>query len=306
MERDKKIDALKGFAILLVVLGHAIQVNVPDFDNNLIFRIIYSFHMPLFMFLSGYIAFRKNEDYIPLITKKFKQLVIPFVCWYIFGYLFNLNLGFIEYLNRLPSHIDNGLWFLWVLFVNFILLGLILKCKNDLLILPAIIFLYLIPIPLLGASAWYFLFFSFGYLSGKYKKMPVQIGIIFPFIALTWYRLGDPTFWPYIVNIFSQYHLLGLHLLLLLYKLAVPLTGIALSFLIIRKSSLLSKLGLFTLDIYVVHQYLLGITFGQGWIRIVISSLVAMALSISLSFLLRKSSILSQLFLGKDFKKANI
>ncbi|ROT03695.1 hypothetical protein ED388_12660 [Muribaculaceae bacterium Isolate-007 (NCI)] len=46
------IDCLKGFAIFLVVLGHVVQnYNLMD---SWIFRIIYSFHMPLFMFMSGY------------------------------------------------------------------------------------------------------------------------------------------------------------------------------------------------------------------------------------------------------------
>lgn len=51
MNRILQIDVLKGFAILLVVLGHAIYETYSE--NNIVFRMIYSFHMPLFMFLSG-------------------------------------------------------------------------------------------------------------------------------------------------------------------------------------------------------------------------------------------------------------
>ena len=50
------IDALKGFTILLVVLGHVLQVRY-DIDN-LLYRYIHSFHMPLFMFLSGYVSYK--------------------------------------------------------------------------------------------------------------------------------------------------------------------------------------------------------------------------------------------------------
>jgi len=45
-------DSLKGFLILLVIIGHV----VPEpLDSSLIRSIIYSFHMPLFIFLSGYL-----------------------------------------------------------------------------------------------------------------------------------------------------------------------------------------------------------------------------------------------------------
>lgn len=47
------IDALRGFAILLVIVGHLIQFNYSSGIENPIFNIIYSFHMPLFFFISG-------------------------------------------------------------------------------------------------------------------------------------------------------------------------------------------------------------------------------------------------------------
>lgn len=48
-QRLHYVDNLKGFLILLVVLGHCIQNTKIDFDHNIVFRYIYSFHMPLFM-----------------------------------------------------------------------------------------------------------------------------------------------------------------------------------------------------------------------------------------------------------------
>ena len=66
MRRDKRIDALRGLLMILVVLGHVIQyVYEPkDFDNNILFRVIYSFHMPLFMCVSGYVTgLRKKREF---------------------------------------------------------------------------------------------------------------------------------------------------------------------------------------------------------------------------------------------------
>ena len=49
-KRIEYLDIAKGVGILLVVLGH------NDFEVISLFvqRLIYSFHMPLFFFLSGY------------------------------------------------------------------------------------------------------------------------------------------------------------------------------------------------------------------------------------------------------------
>ena len=50
MNRDLKLDAIKFIMIFLVVLGH---LGYNDYGLG-INRVIYSFHMPVFIFLSGY------------------------------------------------------------------------------------------------------------------------------------------------------------------------------------------------------------------------------------------------------------
>ena len=67
------IDALRGFAILLVIVGHLIQFNYSSGIENPIFNIIYSFHMPLFFFISGYVhSFSKKYTPLSFIKKKSK------------------------------------------------------------------------------------------------------------------------------------------------------------------------------------------------------------------------------------------
>lgn len=53
MQRILYIDRLKGLAIVLVVMGHVFGFSQPD---DAITKFIYTFHMPLFMFLSGMVV----------------------------------------------------------------------------------------------------------------------------------------------------------------------------------------------------------------------------------------------------------
>ena len=61
--RNRKIDVLKGIAIILVVLGHVIvgYYDTLYYQTNLIFKICYSFHMPLFIYISGYLVGKKEK-----------------------------------------------------------------------------------------------------------------------------------------------------------------------------------------------------------------------------------------------------
>lgn len=52
MVRNPAIDSIKGFLILLVIIGHII---LGRLDENVIRYVIYSFHMPVFFFVGGYL-----------------------------------------------------------------------------------------------------------------------------------------------------------------------------------------------------------------------------------------------------------
>lgn len=67
MEKEKRdifFDIAKGIGIILVVIGHCIPDastgNISDTFLKSIFRIIYSFHMPLFFFVAGIFTFREH------------------------------------------------------------------------------------------------------------------------------------------------------------------------------------------------------------------------------------------------------
>lgn len=79
--RDVSFDIMKAFAIFLVVLGHCMQSLYPEkgeFVGKPLFLYVYSFHMALFMMISGYFSTRAlSGSFKQLIESKTRQLLQP-------------------------------------------------------------------------------------------------------------------------------------------------------------------------------------------------------------------------------------
>ena len=109
--RNYFLDNYKAFLILLVVIGHFIE---PCYTNTLFLTVlkwfIFSFHMPAFIFISGYFS-KKDMGLEKLIQK----LVIPYFVFellYYFLYVFVIHKDTGLYFNR-PKF---SLWYLMALF----------------------------------------------------------------------------------------------------------------------------------------------------------------------------------------------
>lgn len=133
----EKIDVLRGFAILLVVLGHALdQANIltdsVEWCNNL-HAFIYSFHMPLFFAISGFCVF-SISNYAQFVKKKVRYILLPYI-------VFNVIIIPLRMLLPQFSLVSNGIkdtivsillyggetWFLYVLFIIFLIAPLLIK-----------------------------------------------------------------------------------------------------------------------------------------------------------------------------------
>lgn len=86
--RNIAFDLLKLFAIFLVLWGHCIQhMKISNIDEP-IFLLIYSFHMPLFMMISGYFSLSSlSMRFWPFLKKKFTQLLLPCVTWFVLAHM---------------------------------------------------------------------------------------------------------------------------------------------------------------------------------------------------------------------------
>lgn len=112
-ERITFIDSLKGFLILLVIVGHIGYANYPD--TTIVYDVIYSFHMPLFVFVSGFLM---NSITPTKLLHKLPSLLFPFI---IVGMLFSLYRGSGFY-DWLLSANKNYFWYLLVLFYCYVII----------------------------------------------------------------------------------------------------------------------------------------------------------------------------------------
>ena len=79
--RDGRIDAAKGVAIVLVVLGHA--KGIPTAFTVL----AYSFHVPLFFLLSGWLSHRRNAQPVAqALTTLVRSLLVPYAFFFFAAY----------------------------------------------------------------------------------------------------------------------------------------------------------------------------------------------------------------------------
>lgn len=332
--RLKYLDFIKGFAILLVVLGHVIQFSDNSFDNNILFRYIYSFHMPLFMFTSGFASCKQKNPYfivnktisyhIPLkdglfqIKKRLLQLLLPFFAWFIIGEFVHWRFEPIQ-LYRLVMNPEVGLWFLWCLFFIFTMFTMIhmLVRKNHLLfmILAAIILfgmtgIFDIKIFGLKLIAYYNMFYLMGYFirSNLTCITPILMKYVWLFLLLFivlayfWRRQEMPSF----MDVDS-------YLIRTLYKIVVACMGIFATFALSLKyvmqdnsakyMRILLHLGTITLGVYACHFLVISpvlLIFSGLWypLKLVLAFILVTTLSYTIVRILSLNRYTAFILLG--------
>lgn len=165
---------VKGLLIFLVVMGHFIQVFLEkQVANDFrmlqgILCIIYSFHMPLFIFVSGF--FSKNLE--KRRSKALEDLMIPYfiiqLIWMIYYGIFDHSFSVIKNI----FYPQFSLWYLMALFIWRIMLTDLIKIK------------YILPISAV-------LFFAGMFCTGIDNNFAMQRTIGFLFFFLLGYYIDD-------------------------------------------------------------------------------------------------------------------
>lgn len=138
--RRVDIDVAKGLGMLLVVYGHLLQTGTVGETTWYAFSrdAIYTFHMPFFMYLSGYVFFMTRRHvltgtaYRRMITARADRLLVPFFVFgllIVFGKVVAQGLGVVhdpvasplrgvvDVVLNTPDNPAISVWYLLVLFV---------------------------------------------------------------------------------------------------------------------------------------------------------------------------------------------
>lgn len=284
-------------------------------------RFIGSFHMPLFMFLSGMVTKSNISSHILFKTygRKIGALLLPLI---VFGFCFTLyctgTSNIIEIPAKLWSFICSnnkmGYWYLFDLVLFYALMPFYFISKSnrwwiDAMICVMIETLFYIGwklentfsdvMCLLNAASFY-PFFIMGYLTSKYKVMGrlKSCNCVFSISLIAYvFMLAFP---------------FDIHILLTLsWRLLMPLTAIltVLIFFANREENdswiekRLSFMGKHSLDVYVLHYFLIcsiNLTMVGTWLANTDNGLIATIFSIAISIPVAYSSIIAGQFLRKS------
>ncbi|MGD0278438.1 MAG: acyltransferase [Smithella sp.] len=282
---NKTIDTLKGFIIVLIVSGHVVERGMSNYLHSGIFQFIYSFHMPLFMFLCGYVIFGSETKLRgKWLWSMVIGILIPFIIWLIiwsFWDQFDLSqFSFMNGLSGIQAYLLKDIstpaqtpWLLMVLFMFCCILpavDYIEKYLGYFVFIPFFLILLIVYMRPPGNMwliylRWHCVFFFGGYWAAKYREQLPEIDfkkkllLCIPFIIL----------FAVLHNRAAMYDdATGLSMISGL-RFLIAWSGIAASCAfcsMIRLRSIsrpLSYLGLYTLDIYVLHLMFIGRGFGN-------------------------------------------
>ncbi len=340
MERNRKIDLIRAFAIITVIIGHSIQFGSGSAYysgkclEDPVFKFIYSFHMPLFMLLSGYLFYQtlNRHSFSKNIQSRFTTLFVPIIMWNIVPfimYTWHDRPHTFRYLFKtyLSTMIDNS-WFLWAIFYcSFAILIVNRFFKDNIIVyLIGLILTFVIPDSHnLSLYKFMYPFFLIGYFYHKHsEKIKEKYR---PFLE-SWKLLGSVTvifiLLLYFFNNNSYIYTTGYTLLnkdifsqlgIDIYRFLIGFFGSSFVIMLLLKIypkmndcsiNVLSIVGINSLGIYMISglifQYLLpGLTVGitnVNYLFVILETIAIIIISLLVSLCISKFSVTNMLFFG--------
>lgn len=325
--RNKTFDFLKLYAMLSVVLDHALQhMCGGGTQSTQLYNWIFLSQMPIFMFVSGYFALHGIEkestikEYGNMIKKTVVSLFFPFLSYAILISLITRK-NIVFYCIITPQ---KSLWFLWVLmWMQLIMLTAqqivkqLIKGRNMRVVFSIGIYMVgLIPICLLflwkplmfdtKLILFYSAFFLFGYFysflekTWKFLKSETWKGVCIPIliIAVAFVMIKHPTIIydnETIVNLLYRFVGSFSAVLLMLYF----------STFIVKMEWVqrIAKYGMLSLEMYYTHLLIIRIPFFNseriGIPMFVLKYLILIGCSLFIILLLKKWWVTDLLLYGK-------
>lgn len=263
------IDYLKGILIIFVILGHVIQ---GEINKSLVRHMIYFFHMPLFIGISGYLfnIEELNKNFLKGIKKFVHRLILPWIgAVVLYTFLLNIkevtsgNFLIILIIKTIKGLISPyyHLWYILGYLSWIIILFLLLKTKksnvtNFIFAFIMSIFMYIVyfysnvnstilNIFLKDFQLHNFIFFYFGYwLKENIKntsrdKLIISILGLFISSIITFYFKNK-------IFVILLFYIANIYLILISIKYSVTIKQIT-------NNNIICKIGKYSLEIYLLH-----------------------------------------------------
>ena len=214
-KRIESIDIARGIGILLVVLAHNDFGYISQYGHE----VIYSFHMPLFFFLSGYFI-RTNISFFEFFKKRFHTLLKPFLFTIFLIYFMNVSfekMAFGTALRRIGKSLYGTgvyidwvqLWFLPNLFVvslyAFLFIVVVGKLNNRWLRLGILLTTLAFAMPFLKS----FYPFSVSLLGNEYELFGLPFSLDLVLLSGFFFILGSEVRQIANESVFGNYFLLA-------------------------------------------------------------------------------------------------
>lgn len=321
--RNTFIDFVKFVLIYIVTLGHTVQMigykNDPSFWNDIVFKSIYSFHMPLFIAISGYFTYFSLKKRTPFLFVKNRviSVLIPILCWTALQFLI---LTCVE--KSYPKNIELY-WFLWSVFIYSILAAVIKLLRINYMIGWGIVLILFFFVKFESRTLTLVFtlipFFSLGFLLAMIDLQPIikklrKIRVLFYLLTLVFVHVWVKSDYIYNTPYNIDYYMINIFRFI---------TGcvVSIAFLFVlywfyttimhqKVHNLVLKIGTNTLVLYLLqatlfHFYTLFFMsqyqdkLYNDFISIVVS-IVLLLVMYSIVCLLKKNKVLKKMFIGSD------
>ena len=311
-QRDILFDFVKGVLIFLVVWGHVIRGR-----ESIVYHVIYSFHMPLFVFVSGYFAVHTLRKSVMDVGKKvLNRLIVPALIWSGVALLIHLLRGYERGLGSMVMDSLRDVWFLYCVALLYVLGSVVFKAERWRYVvavllaalgyavykLPGVVYIeYFQPIRLWPLFVMGFAYYEY---KQKFESRPLLWAVIIVSVAvyaslMLWLASNHPIEY---VRSHENY----------LLRAVIYQTGAVAWFAVFsalyrgvekvsKGGGFITSLGCCTMGVYVIHEMIILLLPSNmlGDIPYCIVAAILTALSYVATLLVKKSSAAAKYLLGE-------
>lgn len=334
-ERNGYLDFVKGFAIFLVIFGHALQYGSGDsfltqelYWDDPLMKAIYSVHMPLFAAVSGYFYWfgLNRRGPIKAAWNKIQQFLPVCIVWGTILWIAHGAAGKGWGLKTLIRLCITDYWFLWTIMIASVVVSFVQWTAQERRVMRVMLYEAACAVAFLTPDTYWFNahkfmlgYFVMGFFYGKYGCSWLQKPVAMLVSVAAWCAMIP--FYTRVAYIYlSGFTLMGKEnwlkqLGIDIYRFAVGAAGVVMLLCLLKKLYEKMRIGWFfgairkvgerSLSIYILSTYIftdllpyLTQNAEVNYLLTLLESVVMLAFCCAVGSLLQRSKMAARLLLG--------